>query len=408
MSASESAASESAESKKEILAAIDKITPPRLEKRENIVRFATYNISFHRNAEGELSAELAKQGSEQAAQIAEIIQRVRPDVILLNEFDFDAANQGLVGFLENYLGVSQQGQEPIEYPYWFTAPVNTGVDSGMDYNADGVLGSPEDAFGYGAYPGQYGMAVLSKFPIETDRVRTFQKFLWKDMPDPLWPMDPATGQSYYSEEIKQVFRLSSKSHWDVPIRIGDQVVHLLASHPTPPVFDGPEDRNGCRNHDEIRFWVDYLSGLDYMYDDDGRKGGLAPDAKFVIAGDLNADPVDGDSRDAPILPLLNHPRVNYELVPHSQGGVYHALAADDANRRHQGNPAHDTANFNPAVGNLRVDYCLPSKNLTANQAGIYWPVPEEVGANLVTASDHRLVWVDIEMPQNAQPILNSE
>ena len=55
-----------------------------------------------------------------------------------------------------------------------------------------------------------------------------------------------------------MFRLSSKSHWDVPIRIGRETVHFLVSHPTPPVFDGPEDRNGTRNHDEIRFWADYV------------------------------------------------------------------------------------------------------------------------------------------------------
>ena len=40
---------------------------------------------------------------------------------------------------------------------------------------------------------------------------------------------------------REVFRLSSKSHWDVPLRVGGEVVHFLVSHPTPPVFDGPDD-----------------------------------------------------------------------------------------------------------------------------------------------------------------------
>ena len=35
------------------------------------------------------------------------------------------------------------------------------------------------------------------------------------------------------------FRLSSKSHWDVPLSIGGRTVHFLVSHPTPPVFDDP-------------------------------------------------------------------------------------------------------------------------------------------------------------------------
>jgi 3-phytase/alkaline phosphatase D len=393
----EQASSISPEKSREILAAVEKVDPPNLNKPNNAVRFATFNISFHRNGEGELAKELAGKHSEQAAKIAAIIQRVRPDVILLNEFDYDPENEGLKNFLNNYLNASQQGLEPLQYSYWFTAPVNTGIDSGMDLNSDGVTGSPEDAFGYGAYPGQYGMAILPKFPIETERTRTFQTFLWKDMPNAQWPTDPTSDESYYSEDIKQVFRLSSKSHWDVPIRIGNDTLHFLTSHPTPPVFDGPEDRNGCRNHDEIRFWADYISGATYVYDDSGNKGGLPRDAKFVIAGDLNADPLDGDSRGAPIQLLLGNELINAEHIPQSRGGVYHALASSEANNLHQGNPAHDTANFHPPAGNLRVDYCLPSKNLNAKQCGIYWPMPDEEGSDWVTASDHRLVWIDVEL-----------
>jgi hypothetical protein len=61
----------------------------------------------------------------------------------------------------------------------------------------------------------------------------------------------------------QVLRLSSKSHWDVPIDIplGDGVtkrVHMLLHHPTPPAFDGEEGRNLRRNHDEIRLFADYV------------------------------------------------------------------------------------------------------------------------------------------------------
>ncbi len=58
--------------------------------------------------------------------------------------------------------------------------------------------------------------------------------------------------------------------------VGKTTLHLLASHPTPPAFDGPEDRNGRRNHDEIRFWNDYLdrAEIGYIRDDAGLAGGL--------------------------------------------------------------------------------------------------------------------------------------
>ena len=77
----------------------------------------------------------------------------------------------------------------------------------------------------------------------------------------------------------------AKSHWDVPIRVGGEIVHFLVSHPTPPVFDGLEDRNGTRNSDEIRLWADYISpgpGSAYIHDDDGVYGGLPRGAQFEV------------------------------------------------------------------------------------------------------------------------------
>ena len=171
------------------------------------------------------------------------------------------------------------------------------------------------------------MAVFSKYPIQTDEVRTFQDFLWKDMPGALLPNDPAVpGEAdWYSPEELDIFRLSSKSHWDVPIKLpGRKPVHFLVSHPTPPTFDGAEDRNGTRNHDEIRFWADYVSGgrhASYIYDDEGSTAASGRGQDFVIAGDQNADPFDGDSADDAILQFLDHPRINASSAPESAGAV---------------------------------------------------------------------------------------
>jgi hypothetical protein len=128
------------------------------------------------------------------------------------------------------------------------------VPTGFDLNRDGRTDTGHDAHGFGVFEGQFGMLVLSKYPIDTCAVRTFQQFRWADMPGAMLPDDPATpaAQDWYSPEILDVLRLSSKSHWDLPIRVGRSTVHFLVSHPTPPTFDGAEDRNGT--HDEIRFW----------------------------------------------------------------------------------------------------------------------------------------------------------
>ena len=374
------------------------------------VRFATFNTALARSAQGALAEELAIPDSEQARNVAEIIQHVRPDVLLVNEFDHDDEGVGAQRFQDNYLSVTQNDAEPIVYPYVYTAPVNTGVPSEVDLNGDGEVvtepGSPEyaeDAFGFGTFPGQYGMVVYSRYPILTDQVRTFQNFLWADMPDAMLPIDPETGESYYSEEALEVLRLSSKSHWDIPLDTGrGRPVHLLASHPTPPSFGGPERRNVARNHDEIRFWKDYISrGSGYIYDDEGVRGGLAPGSPFVIAGDLNSDPNDGDGHPKAMTQLLEHRDV-VDVRPSSQGGRGAALRQGGANDEHEGDPALDSADFDdePGPGNLRVDYVLPSRSLPARGSGVFWPTVDDplfrlTGDHPFPSSDHRLVWVDV-------------
>nr|WP_179670334.1 endonuclease/exonuclease/phosphatase family protein [Nocardioides thalensis] len=372
--------------------------------RQDPVRFATFNASLNRNAEGQLVADLSTPDNEQAQNVAETIQRVDPDVVLINEFDY--APEAVDLFRDNYLEVSQNGADPVEYPYAFIAPSNTGVPSGFDLNNNGQVSGGDDAFGFGLFPGQYGMVVYSKHPIDAARARTFQHFLWKDMPGALLPDDPATPEpaDWYSPEEQEVFRLSSKSHWDLPIRVGRRTVHFLVSHPTPPTFDGAEDRNGTRNHDEIRFWADYVRGgraASYIYDDEGEYGGLRRGESFVIAGDQNADPLDGDSVDAAIQQLLEHPLVE-DPLPTSEGGPEAAVLQGGANATHDGDPAYDTADFNdnPAPGNLRADYVLPARRLKVKGAGVFWPTTDDplyrlTGSYPPPTSDHRLVWVDV-------------
>jgi 3-phytase len=389
--------------------------PPAVAKQSQTVRFSTFNASLNRAAAGALVTDLSTPNNVQASNVAETIQRVRPDVLLINEFDFDAQGTALRLFQDNYLSVPHNGAAPITYPHRYTAPSNTGVPSGHDLDNNGTVGGGNDAFGFGDFPGQFGMAVYSKFPIDAEHVRTFQHFLWKDMPGAKLPDDPATTApaDWYSPAELAVFRLSSKSHWDVPIRIGHRAVHFLVSHPTPPVFDGPEDRNGLRNHDEIRFWADYVrhGKSRYVYDDEGRRGGLAKGASFVIAGDQNSDPLDGDSVPGSAQLLLDNPRVNAKDAPTSQGAVEAAALQGGVNATHRSDPAFDTADFCDTAapppcagpGNLRADYVLPSKDLRIQAGGVFWPVRADPLSRLtgpgfpVPTSDHRQVWVDVRL-----------
>ncbi|HEY0662412.1 MAG TPA: endonuclease/exonuclease/phosphatase family protein [Lysobacter sp.] len=363
------------------------------------LRVATYNTSLYDDSGGGLIRRL-ESGDAKAGKIAAVLQRVRPDLVLLNEFDYDANHRAADLFQHRYLEVAQPGGgEALRYPYRYLAPVNTGVPSGLDLNRDGRVGNEgrargDDAWGYGLHPGQYGMLVLSRHPIDTAAVRTFQQLEWSAMPGAIRPNDPASRGHFHDDQVWRQLRLSSKSHWDVPVRTPLGVVHLLASHPTPPVFDGPEDRNGARNHDEIRLWAEYLSPGDkpWLCDDQHRCGGLATDARFVIAGDLNADPLDGAGRPGAIDQLLRHPRVNTEMTPRSAGAA--ERAADYALPR-KGDIGTHTGDFGPKVGTLRLDYLLPSRDLRIRDGGVFWPASGAADASIADASDHHLVWLDL-------------
>jgi hypothetical protein len=165
------------------------------------------------------------------------------------------------------------------------------------------------------------------------------------------------------------------------------------------VFDGPENRNGIRNFDEVRLWAEYLSAGEkpWLCDDQGRCGGLADDARFVILGDHNTDPLDGDSVPGAIQQVLEHPRVQRVPAPRSEGAVAAALADGGANATHRTDPAEDTGNFGPKIGNLRLDYVLPSHGLRVLGSGVFWPKPGEPGAEWLDATDHHMVWMDLEV-----------
>lgn len=337
-----------------------------------------------------LVKELASGSNPQIKNIAAILQQVRPDILLLNEFDYiENPAEGVQQFLTQYLSKPQHGGKPLDYPYFYYQTVNTGQPSGFDLNNDGKIAGGEDTWGFGQYPGQYGMLVLSRYPIDAAKARTFQHFKWKDLPGHK-VTKKADGSAWFSPAAFEQMPLSSKSHWDLPLNIEGKPLHLLISHPTPPVFDGPENRNGNRNHDEVKFWVDYLSGdADYIYDDKGGRGGYQAQAPFIVMGDQNSSPDEGDAHRDAILALVNHPKIQSEPVPQSAGGAAHT-------------PDNPRAKFHTAGWRMRADYVLPSKHgLQVKSSGVFWPAQGEALYEAVesrgASSDHRLVWVKLSL-----------
>lgn len=369
------------------------------ETDDSTIRFATFNVSMFRESGGELIKDLSTTDNNQISSIAEIIQIVRPEVLALMEFDYDKKGKALDLFQANYLSISQNGEDPIYYRYKKPFSSNTGIPTGFDLDNDGKVEGANDAFGYGKYEGQYAFALLSMYPISEKNVRTFQRFLWKDMPNANWPVNE-DGSMFYSKDERDVFRLSSKNHVIAPVEVPGGIIHVILAHPTPPVFDGVEDKNGKRNYDEIRLLADIIGDStqsDYLYDDEGIKGGITSDY-FVIMGDLNADPADGDSYDRAIFQLLQNQRIHREArfgvhVPSSKGSHENSLANPGKNSK--GNPWYDTS-----VWGLRIDYILPSTSLEIEKSGMFWPPKDHTKYYLIennASSDHRLIWMDIHI-----------
>lgn len=332
------------------------------------VRIASYHTELSRDGPGLLLRDIVSDEDPQALAVIRVIQAANADVIVLAGVDYDLDGVALNALADRIGG----------YPYRFSRRPNRGMPTGLDLDGDGRLGGPGDAQGFGEFAGQSGMAVLSRFPIATDKVRDFSGLSWRDLPGTLAPAD-----------TPESLRLSTTVHWDVPVVLkGGRRLHLLTWHATPPVF---QDGNRRRNHDEAALWLRYLNGMLAQ----------APPDDFILLGQANVDPADGDGDSRAVQSLIDHPLIT-DPAPASVGG---SLAGGGVNARQRGDPGRDTADWPDEPGkpgNLRVDYVLPAARLTVVNSGVLWPLPEtSLGRDVLTASRHRLVWVDLDVSQGA-------
>ncbi|MFV0245054.1 MAG: endonuclease/exonuclease/phosphatase family protein [Qingshengfaniella sp.] len=327
------------------------------------VRLAMFNVALDRDGPGLLLRDL-KRGDDQARAAALTIAAAAPDILVLARFDYDLHGVALAEFAR--LVVAQGGPD---YPHHFALRPNAGWATGLDLDGDGRLGGPGDAQGYGTFAGQGGLALLSRYPIDQGSLRDFSDLLWCDLPGATLPM--LEDQPFYDATARAVLRLSSVGHWVLRIKGPDAPLWVGAFHATTPVFDGPEDRNGLRNRDEIRFWSLFL---------DGAFG--PPPNRFVLLGDANLDPQGGEGHHQTIRDLLIHPGLQ-----------------DPGQRTINGDRA--TGLWEDRPGPLRVDYALPSADLQVTGSGLTGTGDGTgLGATLAEAGLdpplHRLVWVDVD------------
>lgn len=315
------------------------------------LRIATYNAGLSRKGPGLVLRDLMA-GEAQAAAAVAVIAHAAPDVLLVTGLDYDYGQAALTALTQALAA------EGMDYAHRFTARPNSGMMTALDLDGDGRRGTADDAQGYGRFAGAGGMAVLSRFPLGA--VRDHSDFLWRDLPGALLPQ--VDGKVYPSDAVFDVQRLASVGIWQVPVLAPGGEVTLLAFHAGPPVFGGPHDRNLRRNHDETAFWSAFL---------DGALPVEAPAGAFILLGDANLDPERGDGMGGAMRALLDHPRLQDPL------------------------PGLPTVAWE-RVGEMRVDYALPSRDLQVVGAGVLAP-PEgdPLHEAVEAASRHRLVWVDV-------------
>lgn len=332
------------------------------------LRVATWNADLTRQGPGLLLQDLRRDKAPQIAAFMQVMRALDADIVLLTGLDHDTRQVTLAALADRLAA------EGMPYPYHFARPSNAGVPTGLDLDHNGRLNQARDAMGYGRFQGQGGMALLSRLPIEAEAAQDYTAFLWADLPGALLPPD-------LTAEARAVQRLSSVNHWQVPVRLASgQRLGIMAFAATPPVFDGPEDRNGRRNHDEAAFWLRLM---------EGRLPFPPPEPPFVLLGDANLDPEDGDGRPEALTALLTSSRLQ-DPAPRGDHGRTEAA--------HRGDPALDTAFYPEGPGGLRVDYVLPSADLTVAGAGVLWPAKGALATVLAQASRHSPVWVDIDLP----------
>lgn len=295
------------------------------------LRIGFWNADLSRKGPGLLLRDVRGTKDAQVAEALAVVAALDADLLVLADIDYDAGAAALSAFNDRL---------PQPYPYLTALRPNTGIPSGNDLDGNGRRDEARDAIGYGTFPGQGGMAVLSRLPLTPGR--DFNDFLWRDLPGNLMP-----------EGQPPDLPLSTTGHHETEVALPSGILRLLTWHATTPAFDGPEDRNGRRNHDETAFWGQLLAGTLPL---------PAPVAPYIVIGQANADPDRGDGRPDAIENLLKSP-----LLKDPGGGV--------------------TVDYGGEIGALRVAYILPSSGLTVTAHGQMPPN---------AASRHVPIWVEVD------------
>ncbi len=287
---------------------------------------AYWNTDLNRAGPGLLLRDATRAVSDDIRSALGVIDALGADVLVLSGFDYDAQSAALAAFNAHL-------SKP--YPHLSALRPNSGVPTGLDLDGNGRMTDARDAQAFGRFPGEGGMAVLSRLPFLPEQGMDLTGRLWRDMPGATMPPLP--------EPQASIQRLSSNGHHVIALALPDgRALRLLTWHASPPAFDADLPVNLRRNHDETAVWLPLIDDL------------AQP---LVVIGQANTDPVRGRGDKTALNALLNHP------------------ALQDS---HSG----DTVDYGADLGRMRVSYILPSRDLRIIGSGHgqqsaharHWPI----------------------------------
>lgn len=294
---------------------------------------AYWNTDLNRAGPGLLLRDARRAEAEDIRAALRVIDALGADVLVLSGFDFDAQSAALAAF---------NAHLSAPYPYLTALRPNSGVPTGLDLDGNGMTSDARDAQAFGRFPGEGGMAILSRLALLPEQGMDLSAQLWRDMPATTMPALPQT-----QAEIQ---RLSSNGHHVTALALPDgRVLRLLTWHATPPAFDAGLPVNLRRNHDETALWLPFVADL-------------AP--PLVVIGQANTDPERGRGDKSALRALLRHPRL-------------------------QDAPAGDTVDYGGDLGRMRVSYILPSRDLAIMATGHGERSPH---------ARHWPLWMRLQMP----------
>ena len=314
-------------------------------------RIAFFDTDLGRDGPGQMVRVLQSHGDAQSTAAIAVIAAATADVLVLTDVDWDYRGLGADALQKR---LEEAG---AAYPYRVQTKPVAGRPSGHDLDGDGRLSEPEDALGFGPFTGSGGMLVLSQHPVTL--IADHSDLLWSEVRD-------LTGLVPLAAKVPLVS--------NTLIEVSVAGLRLVAFHNTAPAFDGPEDRNGKRNEDQLALV---------------RQLAMSNECAVVV-GRTNLDPMDGEGNREAMQALLDLPWLS-DPRPSSLGG-----AAFENPPSHRGDASLDTVAWDAPTGAMRVDYILPTDTLSIAASGVMWPEASDPFSDHVEAAGRgRLVWVDL-------------